>query len=274
MNAKDFVSSYMDAWNRRDSAAVADHLAERCNYFDIAIHQNMSRAELISYLDEHLEEETHYYEITGEVLVGEHTLSFQYKALPRDTSAEASPESIWYGAEFITLQNGTAVEITDYYEPNNNARPVSPLARNASTGHVKRYAKSGLSAEQMATVQEHLALYMCEQRAFLDCDLTLPDLANALSCSVNHISQAINAGFGMNFFDYINELRVREAMHLLTADDSNDSNDRTVLSIALEVGFNSTSTFYVAFKKVTQQTPAQYRRANKNNPALAMSLPR
>ena len=46
-------------------------------------------------------------------------------------------------------------------------------------------------------------------------------------------------------------------MHLLRG-DGNEA--RTVLDVALDVGFNSTSTFYVAFKKVTGETPAQYRR--------------
>jgi len=39
------------------------------------------------------------------------------------------------------------------------------------------------------------------------------------------------------------------------------SGEDTVLDVALEVGFNSRSSFYSAFKKVTGQTPSAYRQA-------------
>jgi AraC-like DNA-binding protein len=78
-----------------------------------------------------------------------------------------------------------------------------------------------------------------------------------MDCSVNHLSQAINAGFGVSFYDYVNGYRVRQAADILCCGDT-ESNG--ILDVALAVGFNSTSTFYAAFKKITGQTPAQYRR--------------
>ena len=99
---------------------------------------------------------------------------------------------------------------------------------------------------------------MRDEQAYLRPDLTLPRLAETVGCSVNHLSQVINAGFGMSFFDYLNRHRVQHAKELLGClDDQNGA----ILSIAFTVGFNSNSAFYAAFKKCVGQTPAQFRRA-------------
>jgi AraC-like DNA-binding protein len=102
---------------------------------------------------------------------------------------------------------------------------------------------------------------MLEQQAYLRPDLTLPRLAAAVDCSVNHLSQVINAGIGMSFFDYLNHHRIQHAKTLL--EDLDDANN-AILNIAFTVGFNSNSAFYAAFKKCVGQTPAQYRRTQKD----------
>ncbi len=274
MHARDFVKSYIEAWNRHDAQAIADHLAENGRYLDIPIHQNLSRAELIEHLKELFAEDDYIYELHGEVLAGESTIAFQYEVHPRslerkrlekkgleaeDLKEKILEEETWYGAEFITLSNGRAVEISDYYEQGGQNGTGSPLSGGAASGVVKRYAKSGLSSEQMANLKSGINHLMADEQIYLRPDLTLPELAGALNRSVNHVSQAINAGFGMSFFDYLNEFRVRDAMQLLVDKES----EKTILSIALEVGFNSTSTFYVAFKKVTGKTPAQFRKSQR-----------
>jgi AraC-like DNA-binding protein len=258
MHATDFVSSYIDAWNRQDSQAVASHLAENGIYLDIPFQQNLSRAQLIEYLDQQFAEEANFYELTGEVLTGQHSIAFQYKVYPRESNSKPSVSATWHGAEFVTMRDGAAIEIADYYEQPNAQLPGSPLANATSAAHIQRYAKSGLSLQQMEQVKQQLDELMDAEKLYLRADLTLPELAETLACSVNHVSQAINAGFGVSFFDFINGFRVREAMQLL---GDRRNGEPTVLSVALQVGFNSTSTFYVAFRKVTGQTPAQYRRA-------------
>jgi AraC-like DNA-binding protein len=257
LNATDFVARYIDAWNRRDAQAVADHLSDQGTYVDIPDHHLMSRQEWIVHLREIFSEENYVYQLVGEVCVGEGVIAFQYKAYLPGAEGEVDGEP-WHGAEFITMRSSEAVDITDYYEQRGADTPGSPIANSTPVSRVRRYAKSGLDASQVEAVKNRVAVLMDEERIYLRSDLTLPQLASTLSCSVNHVSQAINAGFGMSFFDYLNQLRVSEATRLM---QSEHGDMPTVLSIALQVGFNSTSTFYVAFKKVTGQTPAEYRRA-------------
>lgn len=257
MNATDFVNSYFDAWNQKDSQAIANHLAENGVYADIPIHQNMSRDELIAHLDELFEHEANVYELTGEVLAGEDTIAFQYKVYPKNTDKSKPAPAIWHGAEFVTLRDGVAIEIADYYEQDGQQAPPSPVASATGAPRVQRYAKSGLDDAQIESVKKQLSALMDQDQLYLQSDITLPELAGALNCTVNHLSQVINAGFGVSFFDFLNQYRVRDAMQLLR---EKNEDPRTVLSVALDVGFNSTSTFYVAFKKVSGMTPAQYRK--------------
>ena len=58
---------------------------------------------------------------------------------------------------------------------------------------------------------------------------------------------------GQSFFDYVNGWRIEEAKPLIR------NGEQTVLAIAYEVGFNSRSSFYAAFKKQTGVTPSAYK---------------
>ena len=97
---------------------------------------------------------------------------------------------------------------------------------------------------------------MVSERLYLRPDLTLPRLAQAIDCSVNHLSQVINAGFGVSFFDFVNHYRVEHAKRLLKEAEGRGA----ILNIAYSSGFNSNSAFYSAFRKFVGNTPAQYRR--------------
>jgi AraC-like DNA-binding protein len=109
----------------------------------------------------------------------------------------------------------------------------------------------------MAELLDNLEQVMEREQLHLDPDLSLPKLAEHLNATVNYVSQAINAGLQSTFFDYVNRKRVDEALALIQSDAGPHS---AMLDIALAVGFNSTSTFYSAFRKVTGVTPGAYRR--------------
>jgi AraC-like DNA-binding protein len=127
-----------------------------------------------------------------------------------------------------------------------------------------KYAKSGLRRQQMQEYKQQLEEIMVSHQAFLQPNLTLPTLAKLVGCSVNHLSQVINAGFNMSFFDYLNSHRVDHARALLSELDRHNG---AILKVAFTVGFNSNSAFYAAFKKHVGMTPAQFRKMQVPEPA-------
>jgi len=257
MQSREFVNSYFDAWNHHDPRAVADHLAADGVYYDIPKKVRRSHDDLIISLRAFFSNERHRYELIGEILRGRDTIAFQYKIYSFGKADKGESPGSYRGAEFVTLHGDEAMTITDYYDVPGVARP-SEIARLTSyKTQRQKYAKSGLSEQQLLEYKVHLEQVMQSQQAYLRSDLTLPRLAKAIDCSVNHLSQVINSGFGMSFFDYVNQFRIEHAKVLLSK--LNGQSD-AVLNIAFTVGFNSNSAFYAAFKKCVGQTPAQYRR--------------
>lgn len=242
VRATKFVESYFDAWNHCDPEGVADHLTADGIYVDVPENIERTPDELIVNLNDFFSEFPGRYELLGDVLTSRNTIAFQYRACAKD-----SPQTLYCGAEFMTLNGDAAVTIADYYE--------IPAMKSKN-----KYAKSGLRDEQIREYMRCLERVMRSEQIYMDPRLTLPALAQTIGCSVNHLSQVINAGFEMSFFDYMNSHRVRHAKELLT--ELNGQN-RAILNIAFMVGFNSNSAFYAAFKKHVGMTPAQFRRCRR-----------
>ena len=261
MHPTRFVESYFDAWNHHDPKGVADHLAADGIYCDIPENAQRSHDELITNLTQFFSNDRHRYELIGEILSSGNTIAFQYQTCPLNEFGQAEQTPLVNGAEFIVLNGDAAITITDYYDVPGIVRPAKLARLTSEQTQKSKYAKSGLNAKQLLNYKNRLDEIMLDQKAYLRSDLTLPKLASAVGCSVNHLSQVINAGFEMSFFDYLNQHRIRHAKKLLGAlDDRNGA----ILNIAFTVGFNSNSAFYAAFKKCVGQTPAQFRRAEKN----------
>ncbi|OSQ49689.1 AraC family transcriptional regulator [Thalassospira alkalitolerans] len=87
--------------------------------------------------------------------------------------------------------------------------------------------------------------------------LAMPKLAAAVGATPNQLSHVLNQHLGKSFFDFVNAVRIDAASRQLIEDP-----DRTILDIATGVGFNSKSTFNLAFKKITGKTPTAFRDEN------------
>jgi len=258
-----FVESYIDAWNHRDPEGVADHLTADGVYCDIPENVQRTHDELVTSLIDFFSKHRHRYELIGEILVSGNTIAFQYHISAFEKVEKIESPTAYCGAEFMTLHGNAAMTITDYYDIPGMTKPSDPLRMASREKQRNKYAKSGLNSEQLLEYKGRLDQIMQSQQAYLRSDLTLPKLAEAVDCSINHLSQVINSGFGMSFFDYLNQYRIEHAKVLLSELNGQSS---AILNIAFTVGFNSNSAFYAAFKKCVGQTPAQYRRSRSNKP--------
>lgn len=88
---------------------------------------------------------------------------------------------------------------------------------------------------------------------FTDCNTYAGSVAEAFNISTKQVYRVVREMTGSGFSDYLENLRIQHAIHLL-----NDTEDM-VSEVAIKCGFNSVSTFYKAFKRVHGISPSVYR---------------
>lgn len=118
-----------------------------------------------------------------------------------------------------------------------------------------RYQKSRLTGIDVEELEARLKVTMEKEEAFRSEDLTLAELAARLQITPHQLSEYINHNLQMNLSTFVNRYRIGAACRLLLED-----RQRTVLSVAYEVGFNSKSTFNEAFQKEMGMSPGRYRK--------------
>ena len=117
-----------------------------------------------------------------------------------------------------------------------------------------KYGNKKIDEAEAKELQDKIHQLMMENKLYKDANLKLPELASQLNILPHRLSQFINDNLEKNFTVFVNEYRIAHAKDLIATDTH-----LKLESIGYECGFNSKSTFYAAFKKVTGMTPAQFK---------------
>ncbi len=115
--------------------------------------------------------------------------------------------------------------------------------------------EEAMPIEDMKQVCRRASEYLEKSKAYLRPDISLAMFAKEAGLSPRALSRSINGYMNVNFFDFINRMRVEEAKKLLLELDSRGHN---IDSIYEECGFRSRSTFFLVFKKMEGITPAAW----------------
>lgn len=121
----------------------------------------------------------------------------------------------------------------------------------------EKYAMSNLSQVDISNYKNQLTNLMLTDQPYLNPDLNSKDLAEELGVSGKALSQVINQGFDQNFYDFINTFRCEEVKTILQGPDKKI----TIIEAMFEAGFNSKSSFNKEFKKLTGQTPSEFKKS-------------
>ena len=105
-----------------------------------------------------------------------------------------------------------------------------------------------------SVISRHVVLALEYIRSHIHENLTVENLASALSLNASYLSKLFKQEMGITVSRYIREQKISVATNMLRhLDDSS-------LNIANYLGFSSQSHFIQVFKKETGSTPEEYRR--------------
>lgn len=97
-----------------------------------------------------------------------------------------------------------------------------------------------------------------EKKIFTNAELKLATIAEEVGLPQHQLSKLINEKFGKSFNDLINEYRVQE---FITRINQPEFQSFSIFGVALDVGFNTKSSFNSTFKKFTGKTPSEFRKS-------------
>lgn len=98
---------------------------------------------------------------------------------------------------------------------------------------------------------------MEEQKLYLNSELKVADIAEALKVRKNHISDCINSLEGCTFSVFVNKCRVEHAKLLLS-----QYPEKKISTISQESGFSNETSFFRTFKAITGMTPNEWKNSN------------
>lgn len=126
--------------------------------------------------------------------------------------------------------------------------------------YIDRLNRLKFSEEDILKKKNNLIDVLKKEKLYVNASISVSSLAKYMNWPINDVSLIINETLSTNFNDLINSYRIEAFKNLI----NNPNNKKySILGLAKEVGFNSKTSFYRAFKKETGITPSEYLKSFK-----------
>ena len=90
-----------------------------------------------------------------------------------------------------------------------------------------------MNENEITQLRSQLTRVMQDEKVYLDNELTLSDLSKRLNTSTNNLSWLLNTIYQSNFYDFVNEYRIKAFVSKL---ERKEHKAKTLFSLSMEVG--------------------------------------
>jgi len=164
-------------------------------------------------------------------------------------TAIASTSIIYYIAYFLLLHPNALIEVSEKIN-----KFVAPKDDNKLTINENSIDKN-IYPDYKTKILDLLEI----DKIYTNPEIAINDIAERIGVPVYLTSKIINKNLNTNFYNLINKYRLAQVKS-----DLLNSENKTIIEIAYQAGFNSKTTFYEVFKKNTGISPSDYIKQNKS----------
>lgn len=161
--------------------------------------------------------------------------------------------SVWLWIVLALLLLAAIVVTVILLRRHKKSVPANDAAQPDRTTSADYLNKNGYTTAADEALLERICRYMEEQQPYLNSELKVQDVADALGSNRTYVSNCIKNIRGCSFSQFVNGYRVAYAQQLLRSNA-----DIKLSEVWSSSGFSSESSFFRAFKAVTGMTPKDW----------------
>jgi AraC-like DNA-binding protein len=132
---------------------------------------------------------------------------------------------------------------------------IKPLQKKEFFKPMSLYVLEGIDIETKQHLEE-IETYFEQEKPFLKLNFDQNDLCEKLNLSGYQIRNTLKKSYAISFSDFVNFHRIQFLIKMLEEDKK--WKNYTMASLAQAIGFKSTNSLYLAFKRFLKTTPKEY----------------
>ena len=166
------------------------------------------------------------------------------------TTATTSKHLWWWLLGGLLIALGITV-VARFRKSKNNIPSVSENTEEPKDTEPAEVPQADNSCKEL---MNRIIQLMEIEHPYLNSELKVSDIANALGVHRNTVSACINSQQGCSFSQFVNDYRLRHAQKLLL-----ETSDMKISTLGMESGFANERSFFRSFKAATGQTPKEWK---------------